>query len=120
MPRRPARCAVRCLSLSIVFIIGILVGYCLFWIDDHWAPLIDQQTAERYALDYAKTLCTEADHPHAVDCARYRVTSVQENKDGWMFGLVSADARRSVSMIVSRKGDTEAEDPADLGNPPSR
>ena len=108
---------VGCLSLLITFIVGLLAGFCLFWIDDNWTPLIDQQTALRYALEYSKDFCNRTIQPHPVDCAHYRVTSVQENKDGWMFGLVSADKRRSVFMIVSRKGDTEAEDPVDLDDP---
>lgn len=100
-----------------LFSAGLLAGFSLFWIDDHWTPLIDQRTAIRYALAYAQDLCGRTGHAPAVDCASYRVTSVHENKDGWMLTLVSVDSRRSVSMLVSRKGATEAEDPVDLDGP---
>ena len=107
-----------CVALVVTFSVGLLIGFFLFWIEDQMTPLVDRQTAMRSALSYAQDLCRRERHSHTVDCAqRQRVVSTREGKDGWMFQLISPDGRRSVSMIASRKGSTEAENEVDLDDP---
>ncbi|WP_010219118.1 hypothetical protein [Sphingomonas sp. PAMC 26621] len=96
------------LSCSIAFGLGVAVGFFLFWLDDQWTPFIDQPTAASYALDYARDLCGRGVGFRTGVCT-HRITSVQESKDGWMFGVLSADRETAALILVSRKGAMEAE-----------
>lgn len=108
---------VGCLSLSMTFCIGLSIGYFIFTIREDHTPFIDQRTAAQYAIESAQHGCETESHPRPVNCAHYRVISFKETKDGWWFGLVSADGQRSITMFVKRKGEIEAEGPIDFDKP---
>lgn len=96
------------MSCSIAFGLGVAVGFFLFWLNDQWTPFIDQPTAAGYALEYARDLCGRGVGFRTGVCT-HRITSVQESKDGWMFGVLSADRETAAFILVSRKGAMEAE-----------
>lgn len=97
-----------CGALFFAFLIGSLVGLGLSVLDAREVRYIDRQTAIRYGLDYAEELCRR-EAARVADCSFKLGKIERENKDGWVFSFWSPDGKRSIGMIVDRRGEAEVE-----------
>ena len=105
---------VGCLSLTISFVLGLSIGFCVFWFDNAMTPYIDRNTAIQYGLENAQGHCADTLHVRPVDCVHFRLAQIDETKDGWFMTFKSRTGRRTDSMIIRRKGEYDGTGEEDL------